>query len=121
MANTIEYKGYIAKIEYSGEDEVFFGKLEGIRDLVNFEGASVQELQQAFRDSVDEYLAFCKEVGKEPEKAYKGSFNVRISPERHRALDLRAKRDGDSLNRAVEKAIEGYLQEPSRSNAQRWR
>ena len=84
MSNTMEYKDYIAKVEYSNEDKCFFGKLEMIEDLVTFEATNVEELETNFKTSVDEYLQTCEELGREPQKAYKGVFNVRIEPELHK-------------------------------------
>ncbi len=109
MKNVLEYKGYLAKIEYSVEDRVLFGKIEGIRDLVNFESESAAEIEKEFQNAVDDYLEFCSMVGKKPDKAYKGTFNVRITPELHKEISLLAIKNGDSLNQAVEKAIRSYV------------
>lgn len=103
--NILRYKGYMTMIEFSAEDGLLFGKIEGIGDLVNFMGESVKEIEQAFHDAVDDYLDFCKEMGKEPEKPYRGSFNIRISPNLHRAAAVRARESGVSLNRFVETAL----------------
>ena len=84
MKDILTYKGYIGTVHFSAEDDVFYGKIEGIRDLVSFEGQSVDELKKAFQEAVEDYLEFCKQIGKRPEKSYKGSFNIRISPEIHR-------------------------------------
>jgi len=109
MANTLEYKGYMAKVDYSVEDHVLFGKIEGICDLVTFESESIGDIESEFQKSVDGYLAFCEKKGKQPDKAYSGTFNVRISRQLHREVAARAVRDGDSLNRAVENAIARYV------------
>lgn len=103
--NILKYKGYMTMIEFSAEDGLLFGKIEGIGDLVNFMGESVKEIEQAFHDAVDDYLDFCNEMGKEPEKPYRGSFNIRISPNLHRAAAVRARESGVSLNRFVETAL----------------
>lgn len=105
MKDCIFYKEYIGSVRFSVEDEVFYGKLEGIKDLVSYEGQSVGELKQAFHGAVDDYLEFCRKKGKEPEKPYKGSFNVRLSPELHRKLAQKAMTEGISLNQFVQKAI----------------
>ena len=84
---------------------VFSGKIIGTTDLVTFEGESVVKLKKAFYEAVEDYLVLCKETGKEPEKTYKGSFNVRISPELHRRTAILAKKRNMSLNSFVEKAI----------------
>lgn len=81
MANTIDYKGYIGSIEYSPDDKCFFGKLEMIDDLVTFEADNAKELEANFQNAVDEYLETCKRLDREPQKVYKGVFNVRIEPE----------------------------------------
>ena len=100
----LEYKGYIGKIHYSQEDEVFFGTIFGIDDLVTFEGESVQELKNAFEEAVDSYLEMCEEIGKEPDKTYRGLFNVRIDPELHKQIAMEAVKRGISLNQFVETA-----------------
>lgn len=108
MNNTLQYKGYYTTITYSAEDRVLFGKLEGISDLITFESDGADGIEQAFHEAVDDYLAYCAEVGKEPEKTYKGMFNVRIAPELHRTIAMIAKRDGVSLNQEVERALTEY-------------
>ena len=72
MENTLTYKGYFTNIKYSAEDNVLYGKIEGIDDLVTFESESSLEIENEFRKAVDDYLVFCEEVGKEPSKTYKG-------------------------------------------------
>lgn len=111
MKNIIEYKGYHAKIEFDSEDMLLRGKIEGINDLVTFEAENTSKIEHEFQSAVDDYLEFCKEVGKEPDKEYKGTFNVRISPELHKKIALKALKDGDSLNSSVEKAISEYVSE----------
>lgn len=106
----MEYKGYFAVPEYSVEDEVFHGKVLGINDLVDFEAESVPEMKEAFKEAVDDYLEFCKEIGKEPEKTYSGCFNVRISSELHRTAAIRASALKVTLNRYVEMAIEDFTE-----------
>lgn len=100
------YKGYIGTVHYSEEDEIFHGKIEAINDLIIFEGTSVKELKKAFREAVDDYLETCREMGREPQKPFKGSFNVRIPSELHRKAVERATRMGVSLNQLVQKALE---------------
>ena len=104
-SNILEYKGYYTKIEYSAEDKVLYGKIEGIKDLVNFESESPERVEEEFHLAVDDYLAFCKDLGKAPEKPYKGMFNVRISPELHRRAAIAADQRGESLNAFVAQAI----------------
>lgn len=107
--NILEYKGYFSKIQYSSKDNIIFGVIEGIADLITFESSNCSEIQKEFQMAVDDYLEFCKEVGKSPEKPYKGSFNIRISPELHKRADITAKKRNISLNQFVSDAIENYL------------
>ena len=109
MSNTMEYKGYVGSVEFSQEDSVLFGKVMGIRALISYEGQTVQELVNDFHDAVDAYLNLCAEEGTPPEKAYKGSFNIRISPELHRRAALYATAHQTTLNRVVESALEHYV------------
>lgn len=111
MNSILEYKGYHTKIEYDSDERVLRGKIEGINDLINFECANIENVEKGFHEAVDDYLEFCKEVGKEPEKEYKGTFNVRIDPELHKKLATVAMRNGDTLNASVEKAIREYVSE----------
>jgi predicted HicB family RNase H-like nuclease len=105
MNDILEYKGYYASVHFSSEDDVFYGKLLGIDDLVNFEGASVKELRKNFYDAVNDYLATCKEIGKDPNRTYKGTFNVRISTDLHKAAAVFAAIHNVSLNDFVKTAI----------------
>lgn len=109
MSNILKYKGYFTKIECNIEDNVLFGKIEGIADLIMFECSSLQEAEKEFHNTVDDYLEFCKEVGKIPDKPYNGCFNVRINAELHKELSMYACNKGVSLNKAVEQAIFSYL------------
>ena len=106
MNDILEYKSYYATVHFSAEDEVFFGKIIGINDVVSFEGATVVSLKKAFREAVDDYLAACAALGKDPEKTYKGSFNVRISSELHREGALNAAQRNMSLNDFVRYALD---------------
>lgn len=114
--NILKYKNYFTKIEYSAEDQVLYGKIEGIKDLVNFESEDLNGIEQAFHDAVDDYLVFCKELGQEPDKVYSGTFNVRINPELHRGIANMAIERDVSLNSIVEEAIEKYVYDASRNN-----
>ena len=109
MKNLLEYKGYHAKIEFDSEDLVLRGKIEGIKDLVNFESTDISTVEEEFHAAVDDYLEFCKEVGKEPDKEYRGTFNIRISPDLHKKLAIVAMQNGDTLNATGEKAIVNYV------------
>jgi len=94
----MEYKGYMGKVEFDDEAAIFHGEVINTRDVVTFQGESVKELKKAFRDSVDDYLAFCAERGEEPDKPFSGQFVARISPELHRKVNLAARASGKSLN-----------------------
>lgn len=108
MKDVMIYKDYIGSVHYSAEDEVFYGILEGINDSISYEGSSVSELKAAFEEAVEDYLELCNLNGKEPEKVYKGSFNIRIKPELHKQAAQKAMLEGKSLNQFVEEAIEKY-------------
>ena len=105
--NILEYKGYHTKIEFDSENLILRGKIEGINDFVNFECENMKDVENEFHEAVDDYLEFCKEVGKE----YKGTFNVRIDPDLHKKLAHLASKNGDTLNASVEKAIREYVSE----------
>ena len=109
MNNTIEYKGYIGSIEFSPEDGVFFGKVQGVKALISYEGSNASELLSDFHCAVDDYLNLCEQEGKEPEKAYKGSFNVRISPELHKKLAVYTLEHNMTLSSFIERSIEREL------------
>ena len=104
--NTMTYKGYIGSVNYSDKDQVFFGKIEGINGLVNFEGESVKELTEAFHEAVDDYLAFCQDEGIEPDKSYTGVLNVRLTPAIHRQIAMLALQAGLSINAYIKDALE---------------
>ena len=106
MSNTMEYKGYLGSVEFSPEDTLFFGKVLGIRALISYEGENARDLVEDFHGAVDDYLALCEAEGREPEKAYKGSFNVRISPELHKQAVMTAMSRQMSLNSFVENSIQ---------------
>lgn len=105
MSNTMEYKGYVGSVEFSEEDCIFFGKVMGIRSLLSYEGSTAAELVADFYGTVDDYLAMCEAEGREPEKAFKGNFNIRISSELHKKLVMRATAEQMSLNSYVERAL----------------
>lgn len=107
--NMLKYKGYIGSVAFSEKDNVFFGKIEGIDGLVNFEGESVKELTDAFHEAVDDYLEYCKEEGLEPHKSYSGSLNIRISPEVHSKIAILAKQAGISINAFIKSAVEKQI------------
>lgn len=104
--NTLTYKGYIGSVAFSEEDNVFFGKIEGINSLVNFEGESVKELTNSFHEAVEDYLALCRQEKIEPQKSYSGLLSIRISPDTHRQLANMARLKGVSLNAFVKTSLE---------------
>ena len=101
--NMLEYKGYLGTVEYSAEDHCLYGKLAFIRDLVNYEAVNVDQLESEFKTAVDDYLTDCKRLGRKPNVPFKGSFNVRTSPDLHRAAVLAS--GSHSLNAFVCDAI----------------
>ena len=109
MKNTMEYRGYIGSAEFSEADGLFYGKVLGIDALVDYDTENAKEMANVFHEAVDEYLEFCKEQGIVPEKSYKGSFNVRVKPELHKKLALKALKENISLNQAAEHAIKQYV------------
>ena len=106
MNNTIQYKGYVGSVEFSEEDGIFYGKVMGIRSLISYEGETAKELLEDFHGAVDDYLEVCKAEGKEPEVAFKGSFNIRLSPELHKKLFLYTTAHQMSINRYIEDVLE---------------
>ncbi|MCL1985285.1 MAG: type II toxin-antitoxin system HicB family antitoxin [Betaproteobacteria bacterium] len=95
---TMQYKGYAARIEYSDEDKCFVGHIAGIRDIVGFHGDSVEELRIAFDEAVDDYLETCERAGISPQRPYSGKVMLRIPPELHAEIAMRAEASGKSLN-----------------------
>jgi predicted HicB family RNase H-like nuclease len=94
----MKYKGYIGRVEYDVENDTLHGEVLGTRDVITFEGSSVEELRRAFRDSVDTYLDFCQERGRLPEKPFSGKFVTRLDPDLHRQIAALAELAGKSLN-----------------------
>ena len=109
MKDVLKYKDCIATIHFSSEDDIFYGKIAGIDDLISFEGSSVEELKDAFREAVEDYLELCKQTGKPAQKSYKGTFNVRIQPMLHKQAVFKSVELGVSLNQYVEQAIQEKL------------
>ncbi len=101
----LEYKGYTGSIEYSKEDDLLYGRVLGIKGLISFEGKTGNELESDFKEAIDTYFADCKSEGTAPEKPFKGSFNVRVSPKLHQSAALLAMEDKMSLNNFVAESI----------------
>ena len=104
--NTLSYNGYLGTVNFSEKDECFYGKIEGIDGLVNFEGQSVSELKEAFHEAVNDYVAYCLEEGIEPHKSYSGQLNIRIKPETHSRIAALAKQAGESINAFISQALD---------------
>ncbi len=111
----MEYKGYYGKIEYDEEADILHGQVINIRDVVTFEGTTVDEVKQAFKDSVDDYLEFCAERGEEPDRPYSGKFVVRTDPELHKRIAIEAKEKGKSINALVNELLSKSLEMKGRS------
>lgn len=94
----MEYKGYMGKVSYDAESKIFHGDVIGLKDVITFQGTSVKELEKAFKDSINDYLAWCKQRGEEPEKSYSGNLRLRLSPDLHAQLAHLAAIKGLSLN-----------------------
>lgn len=101
MKNELKYKGYSGSAEVSVEDDCLHGRILFIDDLITYEAESIPELKVEFQGAVERYLAYCEQIGKLASKPYSGSFNVRIGPDRHKALSQHAARNGITLNEAV--------------------
>ncbi len=110
MKNIMHYKGYIGSVEFSEGDGLFFGKVQGIRALISYEGTNAKELVSDFHSAVDDYLDLCKSENKSPEAAYKGSLNVRFkNADTHRRAAMYAIMHNQSLNSFIEEAVEAKL------------
>lgn len=107
----IDYKGYTGVFEFDPSIDAFHGRIVGLQDVVTFQGSSLDELRREMAESVEDYLEFCGEVGKKPEKPYRGEFLVRTTPELHRAAAIEAEASGMSLNAWVEATITSVVRE----------
>lgn len=101
----MEYKGYTARIEYDNEDEIFFGRILGIRDIVGFHADTVADLKREFEEAVDHYIESCQQLGKEPQKPASGKIMLRVSPQVHRDALIAAQAAGKSLNQWAEEVL----------------
>ncbi len=110
MSDMMRYKGYDGSVKYSDEDGLFYGKLEFIKALITYEGTDVKSLRDDFHEAVDDYLDLCEQEGIEPEKPFKGSFNVRPGSGLHRRVVMYAREKGKTLNQVVKDALEKYLE-----------
>ena len=113
MKDILNYKGFLGSVHFSAEDECFFGKIEGIDDLVTFEGQDVKVIKKSFREAVEDYIELCRITKKPLLKSYKGSFNIRIAPDLHKKAVQKSLMLGISLNQLVQKAIEREVESTS--------
>lgn len=116
MANDLTYKGFTGSVEYNSEDHILFGKVLFIDSLIMYHGSSVLEIEHAFKNAIDTYLTHCEISGKEPNKPYSGSFNVRTSSDLHRQAAQRAYKEKTSLNDIVVKSLTAYVSGTSSIN-----
>jgi len=107
--NIMKYKGYIAHIEYDEEDRIFVGHLAGIKDIVGFHGSTVDELENSFHESVDNYISISKETGRLPQKPYSGKLMLRVSPDIHAAVATAAKVHGKSINQWASEVLDSAV------------
>lgn len=101
----LEYKGYVGYAEFDDESDIFYGEVINTRDVITFQDTSVRELNKSFKDSVDDYLEFCKSRNEKPDKPFSGTFNLRLDPELHREAFIKEKKSGCSLNSWVKDTI----------------
>ena len=106
MKDVIEYKNFYGTVHFNSDDNIFYGKIEGISDLVTFEGSNVNEIKESFQEAVEDYIKICKNNNKPLYKSFKGSFNVRISEDLHKKAVIKAITMDVSLNQLVNQAIE---------------
>lgn len=111
MMNAMTYKGYTARIEYDDADRIFVGRLAGIRDIVGFHASTVDALQEAFHESVDDYVQACEKLGQTPQKPASGKLMLRVAPEVHSAALIAAQASGVSLNQWAAKALQAAAQD----------
>jgi len=107
----MEYKGYSARVEFDENANIFHGEVINLRDVITFEGETVTQLRQSFQESVDDYLEFCAERNENPEKPYSGKFVVRVDPELHKRLAIKARKRGVSFNALVREVLSKTVDE----------
>lgn len=111
MKDVLRYKDFIGSVHFSADDECFFGKIEGIDDLVTFEDRDVEGLKRSFREAVEDYIELCRKAGRPLFRSYAGSFNIRMPAELHRKAARKSALLGISLNQLVQRAVEKETQE----------
>lgn len=105
----MEYKGYIAKVNFDEDANIFHGEIINLRDVITFEGKSVSQLRKAMRGSVEDYLAFCEERSEDPEKPFSGRILVRIDPALHREIYIRSRGEDKSLNSWINEKLDAVV------------
>lgn len=110
MINTLNYKGFLGSVTFSAEDNILHGKIECIEDLILFEGGSVIEIKNAFKEAVEDYIEICKQTNKPLMKSFRGSINLRVTPDLHQKAAKLAATKGISLSQLLQKAIENELE-----------
>ena len=110
MKDMMTYKGYWGSVHFNDEDNVFYGRVEFVRALVSYEGTDVVSLREAFQEAVDDYLQTCEDQKRQPEKPFKGSFNIRISPGLHQRIAAHAASRGMTINRYIADLLERYVE-----------
>jgi len=97
----MKYKGYLGEVSYDANAKIFHGDVIGLKDVITFQGTTVKEIEQAFKDSINDYIAWCKKRGEKPEKTFSGNLRIRISPDLHAELSHLAVTQGLSLNSLI--------------------
>lgn len=105
----MNYRGYTGHVVYDDEAKIFHGEVMDTKDVITFQGKSVDEIESAFRDSIEDYLDFCKELQEKPDKPFSGKFVVRISPAIHHQIFLKAVQSGKSLNRWITEILTNHI------------
>jgi predicted HicB family RNase H-like nuclease len=101
----MQYRDYLARVEYDDESNIFHGEVINTRDVITFQRKSVEELKKAFEDSVEDYFAFCKERGEEPDKPFAGRLTVRLTPDQHKRVIIAAEKTGKNVDSWVADAL----------------
>lgn len=105
----LNYKGYKGKVSFDADAGLFHGEVIDLKDVITFQGKSVDEIETAFKDSIDDYLDFCAERGEEPDKSFSGRLMLRIPSELHRDIYTQAKDEGKSLNEFICEKLSRYV------------
>ncbi len=111
MKNVLQYKGYAGSVAFDADDKIFHGRVLGIRAIIGFEGTTVEDLEKDFHAGIDDYLDMCTEKDMEPEKPFRGTFNIRLDPSLHQRLVTHAMDEGKTLNAFIKDALEKAVSE----------